>query len=136
MNLKKVKRILAAALAVLLAVPTVSYGGVSEVHAEEASDDTADDTAEGDEYTLVTEIEPIAAADQNQAWFLGVSVPIVAGALPKTVTVHLSKKKSETTETTPDSAGDEESLEAEEKQEAENAQKIQQSVVTYAKGEK
>ena len=70
MNLKKVKRILAAALAVLLAVPTVSYGGVSEVHAEEASDNTAD-AAEGGEYTLVTEIESIDNAIPKKRASLG-----------------------------------------------------------------
>lgn len=127
MNLKKVKRILAAVLAVLLAVPTVSYGGVSEVHAEEASGDTADDTAE-DEYTLVTEIESIDTSDQ--VWFLGARVPDITMKLPDTLTVHLSKSTAKTSETQPDSDADEETTEAEEETAADQVQETQQPVVT------
>ena len=127
MNLKKVKRILAAALAVLLAVPTVSYGGVSEVHAEEASDNTAD-AAEGGEYTLVTEIESIDISDQ--VWFLGARVPDIMEELPNTLTVHLSKSTGKPSETQPDTNTDEETTEAEEETAAKQDQETQQPVVT------
>ena len=51
MKYKKLKRALAMSLAVLMAVPTVSYGGMSEVHAEEAAEQS-DEGAEEDKKEL------------------------------------------------------------------------------------
>ena len=46
MKYKKLKRALAMSLAVLMAVPTVSYGGMAEVHAEEALEESGEVTEE------------------------------------------------------------------------------------------
>ena len=49
MKYKKLKRAFALTVAVLMAVPTVNYGGMAEVHAEEAFDGSSEVTEEPEE---------------------------------------------------------------------------------------